>query len=170
MKAGEVVRVDVGCDYEMYKGDLGRTIPVSGHFDEGQVETLELLNGAYLAGLKVMKDGATSQDIVKASINYVEQHQNSLKTEMAKKAAANALTRRDYPLHGLGVDMADGTPRVLRAGNVICYEPRFTVDDQAFFVEDTILITRDGYELLSLPLPYSAKEVERAIANKKGQH
>jgi Xaa-Pro aminopeptidase len=170
MKAGEVARVDVGCDYEMYKGDLGRTIPVSGHFDEGQAETLDLLNGAYLAGLKVMKEGATSQDVVKASINYVEQHQNSLKTGMAKKAAANALTRRDYPLHGLGVDMADGTPRVLRAGNVICYEPRFTVDDQAFFVEDTILITRDGYELLNPPLPYSAKEIERAIANKKGQH
>jgi len=36
MQAGEVVRLDVGCDFGMYKGDFGRTIPVSGHFDEGQ--------------------------------------------------------------------------------------------------------------------------------------
>ncbi len=165
MKPGEVVRVDVGCDYEMYKGDFGRSIPVSGRFDEGQAESLELLNGAYLAGLKVMKDGVAPQDVVKASINYVEQHKDGLKTEMAKQAADNALKRRDYPLHGLGVDMADGTPRVFRAGNVICYEPRFTAGDQAFFVEDTILITRDGYEILNPPLPYSAKEIERAMAS-----
>jgi Xaa-Pro aminopeptidase len=47
MQAGEVVRLDLGCDFQMYKGDFGRTIPVSGHFDEGQRETMELLNGAY---------------------------------------------------------------------------------------------------------------------------
>jgi Xaa-Pro aminopeptidase len=168
MKAGELVRVDVGCDYEMYKGDFGRTIPVSGRFDEGQAETLELLNGAYMAGLKVMKEGATAQDIVKASIGYVDQHKDNLKTEMAKQAAANAIKNGEWPLHGLGVDMADGFPRVLHAGNVICFEPRFAAGDQAVFVEDTILITRDGYEILNPALPYSAKDIERAIANKGG--
>jgi Xaa-Pro aminopeptidase len=169
MKAGEVVRVDVGCDFEMYKGDFGRTIPVSGRFDEGQAETLELLNGAYFAGLKVMKDGVAPRDVVRASISYVEQHKDALKTEMARNAAANALSRGDWPLHGLGVDMADGAPRVFRAGNVICYEPRFTAGDQAFFVEDTILVTGDGYEILNPTLPYSAREIERAIAGKSNR-
>jgi len=32
----------------MYKGDFGRTIPVSGHFSHDQRETMELLNGAFL--------------------------------------------------------------------------------------------------------------------------
>jgi Xaa-Pro aminopeptidase len=166
MKSGELVRVDVGCDYEMYKGDFGRTIPVSGKFDEGQAETLDLLNGAYLAGLKVMKEGTTGEDIVKASINYVNEHKDNLKSEMAKQAASNALKNGDWPLHGLGLDMADGFPRVLHAGNVICYEPRFTAGDQAIFVEDTILITHDGHEILNPPLPYAAKDIEAAIANK----
>jgi Xaa-Pro aminopeptidase len=165
MKSGELVRVDVGCDYEMYKGDFGRTIPVSGHFDAAQAETLDLLNGAYLAGLKVMKEGTTAEDIIKASINYVNEHKDNLKSEMAKQAAANAMKNGEWPLHGLGLDMADGFPRVLRAGNVICYEPRFTAGDQALFVEDTILITHDGYEILNPPLPYSAKEIETALAS-----
>jgi len=64
------------------------------------------------------------------------------------------------------VTFADGFPRVLRAGNVICFEPRFIVGDQALFVEDTILITRDGHEILNPPLPYSAKDIEAAIAKK----
>jgi Xaa-Pro aminopeptidase len=167
MKSGELVRVDVGCDYEMYKGDFGRTIPVSGRFDAAQAETLDLLNGAYLAGLNVMKEGATGEDIVKASINYLNEHKDNLKSDMAKQAAANALKNGEWPLHGLGLDMADGFPRVLRAGNVICFEPRFTAGDQALFVEDTILITHDGHEILNPPLPYSAKDIEAAIANKR---
>jgi Xaa-Pro aminopeptidase len=46
MKAGDIVRVDLGCDSGMYKGDLGRTVPVTGHFDAGQKEALDLLTGA----------------------------------------------------------------------------------------------------------------------------
>src|SRR5215471_13191513 len=104
MKAGDVVRLDVGCDFGMYKGDFGRTVPVSGHFDEGQRETMELLNGAYLAGVGAMRPGATPKDVYKATLSYVEQHQSGLKTPMAKEAAADALKHSGFPLHGLGTD------------------------------------------------------------------
>jgi Xaa-Pro aminopeptidase len=63
MKAGDIVRVDLGCDSGMYKGDLGRTVPVTGHFDAGQKEALDLLTGAYLAGVDAMKEGAVRRDI-----------------------------------------------------------------------------------------------------------
>ena len=62
-KAGDIVRVDLGCDSGMYKGDLGRTVPVTGHFEVGQKEALDLLTGAYLAGVDAMKEGAVRQDI-----------------------------------------------------------------------------------------------------------
>jgi len=167
MQVGELVRLDVGCDYEMYKGDFGRTIPVSGRFDEGQSETLDLLNGTYLAGLKVMKDGAPSSEVPKAAVEYIKEHQAGLKTPMAKKAAENALKQGSWALHGLGVDMAEGRPKVFRAGNVVCFEPLFTADDQAFFVEDTILITPTGYEIINPPLPYSPIDIEKAMAERK---
>jgi Xaa-Pro aminopeptidase len=163
MQAGEVVRLDVGCDVGMYKGDFGRTIPVSGHFDEGQQETMELLNGAYLAGVAIMKPGATPKDVFRATLSYVETRQSGLKTAMAKDAAADAMKRFGFPLHGLGVDMAEGAPKVFQAGNVICYEPLFSADGQGFFVEDTFLITPTGHEILNPALPYATQDIEKAM-------
>jgi Xaa-Pro aminopeptidase len=167
MQAGEVVRLDLGCDFQMYKGDFGRTIPVSGHFDEGQSETMELLNGAYLAGVSQMRPGATSKDVFKATTSYVEQHQAELKSTTAKEAAANFLKQPNMPLHGLGVDMAEGVPKSFQAGNVLCYEPMLTAGNQAFFVEDTFRIVPTGNEILNPSLPYSAKDIETAMEKRR---
>jgi Xaa-Pro aminopeptidase len=167
MQPGEVVRLDLGCDSQMYKGDFGRTIPVSGHFDEGQSETMDLLNGAYLAGVSQMRPGATPKDVFKATTSYVEQHQVELKSATAKEAAANFLKQPNLPLHGLGVDMAEGAPKIFQAGNVVCYEPLLTVGTQAFFVEDTFLIVTAGHEILNPALPYSAKDIEQSMAKRQ---
>lgn len=164
MQAGEVVRLDLGCDFQMYKGDFGRTIPVSGHFDEGQRETMELLNGAYLAGVNTLRPGGSSQDVFTATLGYIEQHQNELKTAMAKEAAADALKRKGFALHGLGVDMAEGVPKSFQVGNVLCYEPLLTSGNQAFFVEDTFLITAAGHEVINPALPYSPGDIEKAMS------
>jgi Xaa-Pro aminopeptidase len=164
MQAGEVVRLDLGCDFQMYKGDFGRTIPVSGHFDEGQRETMELLNGAYLAGVATIRPGGSSMDVFKATLAYIDQHQMELKTAMAKEAAADALKRKGYALHGLGVDMAEGAPKSFQAGNVLCYEPQLTSGNQSFFVEDTFLITAAGHEVINPALPYSPADIERAMS------
>jgi Xaa-Pro aminopeptidase len=164
MQAGEVVRLDLGCDYQMYKGDFGRTIPVSGHFDEWQREIMELLNGAYLAGVSNLRPGGTPQEVFKATVGYVEQHQNDLKTAQAKEAAASFLKQPNMPLHALGVDMADGVGKSFVPGNVLCYEPLLTAGGQAVFVEDTFLITAAGHEVLNPALPYSPKDIESAIA------
>ncbi len=169
MQAGEVVRLDLGCDFQMYKGDFGRTIPVSGHFDDGQRETMELLNGAYLAGVATMRPGTSSIDVFKATLAYIEQHQNELRTAMAKEAAADALKRKGYALHGLGVDMAEGAPKAFQAGNVLCYEPQLTSGNQSFFVEDTFLITAAGHEVVNPALPYSPADIEKAMSQASPQ-
>jgi len=167
MKAGDVVRLDLGCDFRMYKGDFGRTLPVSGHFDEGQTETMALLNGAYLAGVQAMKPAATPDQVHQAFRRYVEAHQSELRTPLAREAATEALQAPRQPLHGLGVDMAEGNPKVFREGNVVCYEPALVAQDQAYFVEDTILITRDGHEILNPALPYSPSDLERGMASRR---
>jgi Xaa-Pro aminopeptidase len=164
MQSGDVVRLDLGCDYQMYKGDFGRTIPVSGHFDEWQREIMELLNGAYLAGVSNLRPGGTPQEVFKATVGYVEQHQNDLKSTQAREAASTFLKQPNMPLHGLGVDMAERVGKSFQAGNVICYEPLMTAGGQAFFVEDTFLITATGHEVLNPALPYSPKDIESAVA------
>jgi Xaa-Pro aminopeptidase len=166
MRAGEVVRLDIGCDFKMYKGDFGRTLPVSGHFDAGQKETMELLNGAYLAGVQAMKPGATAAQVQQAFRQYIEAHQNELRTPLAQEAASGALKAPMQPIHGLGVDMAEGAPKVFREGNVVCYEPALIAGGQAYFVEDTILITSEGHVILNPPLPYAPVDLERAMAKR----
>ena len=99
----------------------------------------------------------------KATISYIEQHQTELKSATAKEAAANFLKQPNTPLHGLGVDMAEGVPKIFQAGNVLCYEPLLTAGNQAFFVEDTFLIVATGHETLNPALPYSAKDIEPAM-------
>ena len=43
------------------------------------------------------------------------------------------------------------------------YEPIFSVDGQGFYMEDMILVTRGGHEILTKNLPYTAAEIERAM-------
>jgi Xaa-Pro aminopeptidase len=80
MNAGDIVRVDLGCDSGMYKGDLDRTVRVTGHFDVGQAEAPDLLTGAYRSGVDPRKEGAVRRDITRAGITYVNKHRGGLKT------------------------------------------------------------------------------------------
>jgi len=68
-----------------------------------------------------------------------------------------------WQIHGVGLDIAEELPPVLRAGMVLDYEPIFVVDGQGFYMEDMILITSTGYEILTTGLPYSAAEIQRAM-------
>jgi Xaa-Pro aminopeptidase len=114
-----------------------------------------------------MKEGAVRQDIIKAGVAYVNEHRGGLKTAAGIKAAEQITANGQWPLHGLGLDMADGFPRVLHAGNVVCFEPGVEVDGQMLFVEDTILITANGHEILNPPLPYWAADIERELAKRR---
>lgn len=157
------MRLDVGCDAALYKGDFGRTIPVTGHFDAGQRETLDLLNGAYLAGVAALRPGSTPRAVFDGTAAYVRDHQGALKTPMAREAAAAALAHPGWALHGLGLDMAEGAPATFEPGNVLCYEPLFVAEGQGFFVEDTWVITATGNERINPAIPYAPSDIERAM-------
>jgi Xaa-Pro aminopeptidase len=68
-----------------------------------------------------------------------------------------------WQIHGVGLDVAESLPTVLRAGMVVDYEPIFVVDGQGFYMEDMILITPTGHEILTPGLPNTAAEIERAM-------
>ncbi len=165
MQAGEVVRVDVGCDVDHYRGDVGRTVPVSGRFDAGQRETWELLVAAYRAGLAKFRDGVKREDVFAASLAEIRRLQPALATPLGRKAAGVLLAPDGFKFweaHGVGLEPAEGMPEVLRAGMVVAFEPIFSVDGQGFYLEDMVLVTKDGHEILTPGLPYSADEIERA--------
>ncbi len=165
MRAGEVARVDVGCDADHYKGDVGRTAPVSGRFDAGQRETWELLIAAYRRGLVTIKDGVKCADVFAASLDEVRKRQPALTTPLGRTAADVLLAKEGlqfWGIHGVGLEAGEGAPEVLHAGMVVAFEPIFSVEGQGFYLEDMLLVTKEGHEILTPGLPYSAEEIEKA--------
>ena len=170
MRAGEVVRLDIGCQVDHYMGDVGRTVPVSGTFTPGQAEVIDLMVAAYRAGLAVLRDGVADTTVIRASVAEAARRRGSMRTALGRHAAALIADRDSIPywqIHGVGLDIAEGLPTVLRAGMVLDYEPIFVVEGQGFFMEDMILVTSTGYEILTKGLPYSAAEIERAMRGRR---
>jgi Xaa-Pro aminopeptidase len=166
MRPGELVRLDIGCQVHHYMGDVGRTVPVSGRFTPDQAEVIDLLVATYRAGLATLRDGVADSTVLQASIAEARRLRPRMRTALGRHAAALVSDPDSIPywqIHGIGLDIAEALPTVLRAGMVLDYEPIFAVDGQGFYMEDMILITPTGYEILTKGLPYSAVEIERAM-------
>lgn len=164
-RAGELVRVDIGCAGGHYGADVGRTLPVSGAFDEGQAEAWNLLIVGHRAGLDAMADGVPVSEVRAASARAVEAAAAGLSTD-AGRAALDAILRGGegtWHVHGVGVESGESIPEVLRAGMVVAYEPGFSVGPDAYYLEDMILVTETGHRVLSTDLPYSAEEIAAAM-------
>jgi Xaa-Pro aminopeptidase len=170
MKSGDLTHLDLGCEVDHYGGDVGRTVPVSGHFEAGQREAWNLLVRAYEAGLAVMRDSSHRQEVFAAAVREVKRLASSVKTELGKKAVA-ALTgengTKEWYLHSSGVECCETQPEVLRSGMVVVFEPSMTLDGQGYYLEDMILITPSGFDMLTPGLPYSADEIEQLLIRKK---
>jgi Xaa-Pro aminopeptidase len=166
MRAGEIARYDIGCQVSHYMGDVGRTVPVSGTFTPEQAEVIDLLVATYRAGLAVLRDGVASEAMLRASVAEAERRRGSMRTALGRRAAMLISQPDSIPfwqIHGVGLDAAESLPPVLRAGMVLDYEPIFVVDGQGFYMEDMVLVTPNGHEVLTKALPYSATEIERAM-------
>ena len=165
LEPGELVRLDLGCEVNHYGGDVGRTVPVSGQFEAGQRETWNMLVGAYRAGLARVRNGAKIQDIRRAWTEAIARNQPQLSTSLAQAAARAILAPKGAPfwsIHTVGLRV-DDVRDSLRTGMVVAYEPIVSVQGQGFYLEDMLLITKEGYEVLTPGLPYTAEEIEQAM-------
>jgi Xaa-Pro aminopeptidase len=158
---GELVRVDIGCAGGLYGADVGRTLPVSGRFTPGQAEAWDLLVAGYRAGLEAMAHGVPVRDVRAASIEAVRAAEPSLKTDEGRAAAATILGGGEstWHIHGVGIDSGEDLPEVLRSGMVVAYEPGFSIGEDAYYLEDMVLVTEGGHRVLSTGLPYTATEI-----------
>jgi Xaa-Pro aminopeptidase len=165
MRSGEVGRFDIGCAVDHYMGDVGRTVPVSATFTSDQAEVVDLLVAVYRAGLAVLRDGVADTTVMRASAAEARKRAGTMRTALGRHAAALIAEPDSTPywqIHGIGLHIAESLPTVLRAGMVLDYEPIFVVDGQGFYMEDMILVTPAGYEILTKGLPSTAAEIERA--------
>ena len=164
MSEGELVRVDIGCHGANYGADVGRTLPVAGHFSSAQAELWDLLIAGYLAGLDAMADGVTVSEVRAASRARVRALEPSMATDAGREAVAQLDTDAAWHLHGVGIDSGEDALPVLITGAVLAYEPMLAIGPDVFYLEDMILVTASGHEVLSAGLPYRASAIAEWIA------
>ena len=171
MAAGELVRLDVGCEVGHYEGDVGRTIPVSGRFDPAQRELWIAFVAAYRAGAAALRPGATGDSVFAVWREELLRHAPAMTTELARRAIQRWSKRENVPfwqIHTTGLTMSDAAPG-LREGMTVDFEPIASIDGVGYFVEDMYLITRDGAEILTPGLPTTAAEIEAAMRPATGR-
>jgi Xaa-Pro aminopeptidase len=165
MRSGDLVRLDVGCEWDHYIGDLGRTVPVSGHYSNDQRETWNIFVAAYRVGARALRDGATVDQVFDAWRTELLRHRASAKALLAQRAIDSWSDRKNVPYWQVHTtNLLAGFPvGPLREGTTVNFEPIASIDGQGFFLEDMYLITKGGAELLTPGVPYSADEIEAAM-------
>jgi Xaa-Pro aminopeptidase len=171
IKDGDVVVIDVAGEYGDYAADITRTLPANGKFTARQREIYEIVLGAQNAALAAIKPGAVffggPKSVHQVAYDYINTHGHDLH--------GNTLGR--YFFHGvghhLGLDVHDPNDRIspLQAGMVITDEPGIYIPEENIGVriEDDVLVTPDGNQLLSAKLPRSPDEIEKIMAEGRAQ-
>jgi len=147
LRQGFIV-VDIGCMNKGYAADMTRSFPVGGICTPAQQKLLDVVAAAKGAAERILKPGVTMRRLDDAARKVI-----------AKAGFGEYFTH--FVGHGVGVDVHDPTPTVLAADMVITLEPgvyipRSAKVDPAFWdlgvrIEDTYRVTKDGYEILTLP-------------------
>ena len=152
MENGDLVIFDVGCEYNQYVSDIGRTFPVSGTFTERQKEILVMETKVADEIIKFLKPGITFKDVQTLT--------NSVIPNNAKPYMQVGL----FFGHHLGLSTGDPSlsNAILKPGMVFTVEPWYYNHDEniSVFTEDMIVITEDGCEVLSKDLPRTPEALE----------
>jgi Xaa-Pro aminopeptidase len=165
MNAGDLVRLDVGCEWNHYGGDLGRTVPVSGRYSAYQREIWNIFVSAYHAGARSLREGATVDQVFEAWRAELIRHRESARSPLAQQAVDEWSMREKVPYWQIHtMNLSEGGIRgPMRAGTTIALEPIASIGGQGYYLEDMYAITKEGAALLTPGVPYSAEEIEAAM-------
>jgi Xaa-Pro aminopeptidase len=184
MRAGDLLLIDAGCEYQGYASDITRTFPVDGRFTGAQRDIYELVLAAQLAGLDAVKPGAEFHEYHKVAERVLAQGfidlglcQGTLDQVLEEGSFKQFYMHRAG--HWLGMDVHDaglyqtrGQSMRLAPGMVLTVEPGAYIrpaDNVAerFWnigvrIEDDVLVTAGGNDNLTAAAPKAVADVEAA--------
>lgn len=162
LKDGDIISIDIGACYKGYHGDSAWTYTV-GNVSKENLELMKHTEESLFAGLSVVKEGARVGDIGYAVSEVANKYHLGVVKELVGHGVGSHLHEMpDVPNYG-----KQGTGPVLKAGMVIAVEPMLnlgtpniylldddwtiiTADDKpSAHFEHTVLVTKDGYEILT---------------------
>lgn len=189
LQDGDLVLVDAGAEYGLYAGDITRTFPVNGKFSkeqralydvvlESQLAAIEMVkpgkhwNEPHEAAVRVLTAGLVDLGILKGDVNQL------VETEAYKPFYMHKTG------HWLGLDVHDvgeykigDVWRELEPGMVLTVEPGLYIAPNAkgvakkwrgigIRIEDDVLVTKEGCQVLTAKVPKQADEIEALMASK----
>jgi Xaa-Pro aminopeptidase len=191
MRDGDLLFIDYGAaEYQTYTSDLCRTIPVSGKFSDEQRKYYDIVLEAQQAAIDAVKPGVPMLEVIKAAAAVYKRHGLAPYEDIAKMgedkvwglmpSPTHYLERNgglgDYTRAGVGVrDLGHpigleateprGYSRLLVPGMVVTIEPKLYIPEKtiAIMIEDEVLVTASGHEVLSAAAPRKAEEIERIM-------
>jgi len=185
---GDVLLIDAGSEYNGYASDISRTFPVNGKFSSAQREVYELVLKAQSAAIGKIKPGNHWNEPHEAAIEVLTAGMvelGILKGRLRQLIKDQAYTK--YYMHRtghwLGMDVHDvgdykveGEWRTFEPGMVMTVEPGIYLPASSkglakkwrnigIRIEDDVLVTRTGNDILSKDAPKSVKEIEAMMAH-----
>lgn len=183
LRDGDLLLIDAGCEVQGYASDITRTFPVSGKYSAAQREIYDIVLNAQQAAIKKVKPGNHWNDPHNAAVRVITKGLTEIKLLKGspQKLIKDEAYRQFYMHrtgHWLGLDVHDVGDykvgdqwRLLEPGMVLTIEPGIYIParskgvhrkwwDIGIRIEDDVLVTRDGHEVLTEALPKKADDIE----------
>ena len=192
LKDQDLVLVDAGGELDLYASDITRTFPVGGQFTEEQRLLYDVVLKSQLAAIDAVKPGNTFNCPHDAAVKVLVEglvELNILDSDdidgLIEKEAYKPFYMHKTS-HWLGIDVHDvgqykvqGQWRCLEPGMVLTIEPGlyFAIDNEevaerwrgiGIRIEDEVLVTDQGCEVLTFEAPKDPDEIEALMASGKG--
>jgi Xaa-Pro aminopeptidase len=154
---GEVVLMDFGADLDHLAMDITRTWPASGRFTDEQREVYRIVLEVEKACIEAYKPGATPKDVRDHVAAVMKAKGLDPRGQLGGFGHGVGLAVHDVPLGG-----------VLKEGMVFAIEPALYYPEKSFGIriEDTVLITATGCEVLTAGVPKEIDEIEKLLAGR----
>ncbi len=183
---GDLVLIDAGAEYDCYASDITRSFPVSGRFSKAQRQIYELVLAAQAAAIAKVQPGNHWNEPHEAAVRVITR--GLVKLGILKGRVSQLIKEEAYKTfymhrtgHWLGMDVHDvgdykigGEWRLLEPGMVLTVEPGLYLPagtrglarkwrNIGIRIEDDVLVTRDGHEILSRDAPKQIDEIEALV-------
>ncbi len=186
LRAGDLLLVDAGAEWELFTGDITRVWPISGRFTPAQRDLYEVVLAANEAGIAAATIDSSLDAVHEVALRRLCEGMRSLGLLRASidEIRERELYKKYYPHrtnHWLGADVHDagrynlrGVARPLAAGYVLTVEPGLyvPVDDEGapaelrgvgIRIEDDVLVATSGPIVLTAKVPKTVAEIEAAV-------
>ncbi|GAA0749829.1 aminopeptidase P family protein [Clostridium sartagoforme] len=165
---GDLILFDLGAQYKYYNGDISRTFPVNGKFTERQKEVYNAVLRVNEKVIKEMRPGVSFLELNSKAREWIAEECISLGL-MTNKDEVSKFYYHSIG-HSLGMDTHDieleNRDVIFEAGMVYTVEPGIYIEEENIGVriEDDILITENGNEVLTKNMIKTIEEIEKFMA------